>query len=31
MAGLGGAAIGAGAVFAAKLGDKGTKHEDEKA
>nr|WP_321466343.1 hydrogenase small subunit [uncultured Desulfobulbus sp.] len=31
MAGLGGAALGAGAVFAAKLGSKGTKHEDEKA
>ncbi|WP_028583196.1 hydrogenase small subunit [Desulfogranum mediterraneum] len=31
MAGLGGAALGAGAVFTAKLGSKGTDHEDEKA
>jgi len=30
MAGLGGVALGAGAVFAAKL-DKGSKHEDEEA
>ena len=31
MAGLGGAALGAGAVFAAKLGKKEARHEDEKA
>ena len=31
MAGVGGAAIGAGVVFAAKLGNKEEHHEDEKA